>query len=708
MGEGQVLVADQLLVEGHPGLAPEGGEQVLGGALARAERVGGQARPLHVAHGEDLRVAGATGRVGLDPGRAAHRDHLHRLGQEGQIGHVADGDDHRLRRQQRTIGADQPFGRDLAGHERPAEGGAERLGRSPLFAERQRLLDVHQHHLLRAQPVGLGGHVAADVACADDHHLLARGHGLVTLGRLEVVERRDHPLVAGEGKGARLVRAHGHDHVVELTLERLHPLAAQGLVQMHVQVLGLQETVDLRVPHRLRQPLPGDGLGEFAAQPRAALIDVRLHPVQGQVPGHGHARRAAADDRHLVARGRQGSGRVHVAHRAAEHRGVDGVVDLLARTVLDAQVRADGAAHRGRQRRVAQEHLVGFVGAALADEPQPVDGGDVDGAEEGAGRGRIAVGPEGFAPAQITALDHPDQVALEPRGQVAQRVAAAEAFVPDAAAEFGHGHGPGEHQGPLLRSDGGEQLPLVALGEGGQQFRPADARQEFGQPVQQPLPLGVVRPGELGVGGRIGTVGGAAEVDLAAHHAHAGPIAKHVVRVLRLHPADHADAAAVELGEGVAHRAEHPHLGPLVVRVPLGHGQAAGADGAADHHPAAGHGVAHAVGGVALDDDVRADIQVADVVRGRALADDGRAGLAHAAEPLAHRAGDAQGERPLGTAEAQADVVLAEGLEQEVIGRFRRSAHRGLEVLGGDPLVGRVPAGNGATALPGFVHGGVL
>ena len=426
------------------------------------------------------------------------------------------------------------------------------------------------------------------------------------------------------------------------------------------------------------------------------------------MPGHGHARRAAADDRHPVARGRQGLGRVHVAHRAAEHRGVDGIVDLLARAVLDAQVRADGAAHRGRQRRVAQEHLVGFVGAALTDEPQPVDGGDVDRAEEGAGRGRVAVGPEGLAPAQVATLDHPDQVALEPRGQVAQRVATAKALVPDAAAELGHGHGPGKHQGPLLRGDGGEHLPLGALGKRGQQFPPADALEEFGQPVKEPLPFGVVRPGELGVGGRVGTVGAAAEIDLAADHAHAGPIAEHVVRVLRFHPADHSETAAVELGKGVAHRAEHPHLGPLVVRVPLGHGQAAGADGAADHHPAAGHGVAHAVGGVALDDDVRADVQVADVVRGRALADDGRAGLAHAAEPLAHRAGDTEGERPLGAAEAQADVVLAEGLEVQFAGRFRRGPHSGLEVLGGDPLVGRIPAGNGATALPGFVHGGVL
>ena len=158
------------------------------------------------------------------------------------------------------------------------------------------------------------------------------------------------------------------------------------------------------------------------------------------------------------------------------------------------------------------------------------------------------------------------------------------------------------------------------------------------------------------------------KIDLAADHADAGPVAEDIFRILRIDAADHANAAAVELGKGVAHRAEHPHFRSLIVRVPFGHGQAAGADGAADHHPAAGHGVADAVGGIALDDDIRADVEIADIVRGRALADDGRALQAHAAEPLPGRSLD-----PVWSAAARQNQAAGRCCAGH---RIRESVHR--------------------------------
>ena len=67
----------------------------------------------------------------------------------------------------------------------------------------------------------------------------------------------------------------------------------------------MRKRVHLHVPDRLGKTLPGNGLGQLAAQLVVPLKDMGLDTVQCQMPGHGHTGRATADDRHPLAGGRQ-------------------------------------------------------------------------------------------------------------------------------------------------------------------------------------------------------------------------------------------------------------------------------------------------------------------------------------------------------------------------------------------------------------------
>ena len=201
----------------------------------------------------------------------------------------------------------------------------------------------------------------------------------------------------------------------------------------------------------------------------------------------------------------------------------------------------------------------------------------------------------------------------------------------------------------------------------------------------QPLPLLIVRPVEAGIGFGIGVIDRAAEIDETADHTDTGAVAEDIVRILGVDAADHGDAAAVELGKGVAGGAENPEFGSGVVRVPLGHGQTAGADRAADVHLAVGHGVAGAVGGVAEDGDFGADIEITDIVGGRALAEDGGARHAHAAETLAGGTIDLQMQAALAL-QSDADIVLAIGFEDEGWRLGRSLPHQLFKFHGADAL----------------------
>jgi hypothetical protein len=99
---------------------------------------------------------------------------------------------------------------------------------------------------------------------------------------------------------------HRHHHVIELFFQLLDLSLLMITPRLTCRFLVLREAVDLHIPHRLGEPLPGDGLGQLAAELGVALEDMGLDAVQGQMPGHGHARRAAADDGHPLAGGSAG------------------------------------------------------------------------------------------------------------------------------------------------------------------------------------------------------------------------------------------------------------------------------------------------------------------------------------------------------------------------------------------------------------------
>ena len=102
-----------------------------------------------------------------------------------------------------------------------------------------------------------------------------------------------------------------------------------------------------------------------------------------------------------------------------------------------------------------------------------------------------------------------------------------------------------------------------------------------------------------------------AEVDRAADHAHAGPVAKDILGVPRVDAADHSDAACLELGKGIAHVPEVPGLRGIETRVVLRHGVAACAAAALDIEDALGGSVMGAVRHVAQDSDLGAAVEPA-------------------------------------------------------------------------------------------------
>ena len=130
------------------------------------------------------------------------------------------------------------------------------------------------------------------------------------------------------------------------------------------------------------------------------------------------------------------------------------------------------------------------------------------------------------------------------------------------------------------------------------------------------MPLGVVDGAQFGVGLGVGVIDFSAEEDGPAYHSDAGPITENILGILRIDAADHGDAAAIELGKGVADRAEHPEFRPAIFGIPFGHGQTAGSNRAGDIDLAIGHGIAGAVAGIAEHDNLRADIEIANVVGG--------------------------------------------------------------------------------------------
>ena len=108
---------------------------------------------------------------------------------------------------------------------------------------------------------------------------------------------------------------------------------------------------------------------------------------------------------------------------------------------------------------------------------------------------------------------------------------------------------------------------------------------------------------------------GSPEKYLSAHHADAWAVAKDIIGAGRLMPADDGNAARHKLGKGIAHAPQHPQLRRSEAGVVFCHGHAARPDIAGNINLALSHGISHAVGGIAANDDLRSGIEPSHVIR---------------------------------------------------------------------------------------------
>ena len=328
--------------------------------------------------------------------------------------------------------------------------------------------------------------------------------------------------------------------------------------------------------------------------------------------------------------------------------------------MLHADVRAEVSADRYGKRRVGQGDVHGLVDEPLADHLPALLHGDAGGAAGLAGRQEFQVFPHGDVAPEDPGRDQRDRAAVEIR-QIPDEPSLPEFLVPDEPTEIGHlADGLDALFGGLA---GHEKLPGRAVRQ--QRFlelAAADRLEEFLQVAGKPAPLIVADLGEPGVLFAEPPVG-AAEEDPAAHHAHAGPVAEDVVRVVRLVAADHRGAARHELGEGVACTPEDPQLRRSKPRVLLRHRHAPGADVAGYVDLPLRHGVADAVGRLAVDDDPGARVEPTHVVRCGPHDLDKGVGKPHGAHALPGRTGDPDRDGLVaGLPEPAADAVLPEGL----------------------------------------------
>ncbi|OPZ59941.1 MAG: hypothetical protein BWY87_00740 [Deltaproteobacteria bacterium ADurb.Bin510] len=364
----------------------------------------------------------------------------------------------------------------------------------------------------------------------------------------------------------------------------------------------------------LREAAVRNDLGQFAAQETALGIDHRLVTLEPQLPGHAHAGRTAADDGDALAAGGSGLGRSRRKAGLAQHGNINGLQALvLTGAVGHAQVGAEIAADRRGQRGVAQDQVDGLLAEALAHQLPALLHRDAGRTGILAGRQILLIRPGRHEAPHLAADDDLDLRTIQ-LGQVADHAALTEFGVPDLPVE-----GPdaatllGELFVGLARH---EQLPVGAVAQGREQFGAPDGRQIILEASHEPGPVGVADLAQPRIG-LAETLVRAAEEDPAADHADAGSIAQDVAVVALVQAADHGRAASHELGEAVAHAAQHPEFGRGVLGILLGHGHAAGADVAADVNLALGHAIAGAVGGVAVHDDGGAGVQPAHVVTDR-------------------------------------------------------------------------------------------
>ncbi len=332
-------------------------------------------------------------------------------------------------------------------------------------------------------------------------------------------------------------------------------------------------------------------------------------------------------------------------------------MDQAARAVLHTEVRTQIAADGRGKGGVLQRQIHGFLQVALADQFPSFLNGNAGRAGRLAGRRIFSVFPGRDVTPQHTGGNHVDRRAVQTR-QIADQPSCAQFIFPDLPAKFCHrANGPRRFFG---RFSGDQKLPVFAFfRELLKQILLADGLQKCFEVLLQPLPLKVRKVGhQAGILRAVGFLLSAEEY-FAADHADAGPVSQHVSFFFRARAADHGDAARHEFRERIRHFAEDPEFGWFKARVEFGHGHAARADVAADVNPALSHGVCRSVGGISVHDDLRACVEPADVVGGRA--EDFNRGVreSHGSQALAGCAQDIHFyRRVLRAPEAASDAVL--------------------------------------------------
>ena len=230
-----------------------------------------------------------------------------------------------------------------------------------------------------SQADGTAGHVHGHVAAADDHHPLAGKVRHVAVTDAPQQLHRGHHAMAVLALDAGLLVGVGADGQVQAIVFLLH------LVQRHIRA-----HVDLRADFNAQgqnggdlpvQELPGeavvwDAVAQHAAQGLSLFIDGDAVAHEGQVIGGGEAAGAAADDGHLLPRGRGAGGLGHLARLvhgvALQGPDIDRVIHHAPAAAGLAGVLADvGAGHREGVVLADQAHRVGV--------PARVDQGDVAG-----------------------------------------------------------------------------------------------------------------------------------------------------------------------------------------------------------------------------------------------------------------------------------------------------------------------------------------
>ena len=281
--------------------------------------------------------------------------------------------------------------------------------------------------------------------------------------------------------------------------------------------------------------------------------------LQPELPRCRQTAGPAADNSDLTACLLLALRRRHFQGQAAHLHNVQGRVDPVAGAVLHAEVRADLAADRARERAVLQHQGDGLVHPALPDHGGPLVRRDARRAGIGAGRQIPVVLPQGLEP-PFYARGDVGQYGAVVLDVGAEHAALAHLFFPDLGPEVGEVHLELALELRLLRRRVGNELfPLIDVLC--QLFIMGHAVNglEIGLHVLgEPFPVLGREVHELHVLFAVLVPDGAAEVDRAAHHAHAGPIAQDVLTVPGVDAADHGYAAGLELGEGIAHVAEIP------------------------------------------------------------------------------------------------------------------------------------------------------